>query len=475
MYNRYMHDYIHILNESLGDGYSYYITDSLPIFNIDGLIETYQYDIRNIVTEASDNKGKRLIDKIRLIGKKILSFLQGILEKITSFFTKLRNFIRSKIQKMKSGKNDKGSEEIIDSNEYSRRKRNKKNKNDNDDEVDEEKLNVVRHKDDIAEEKRQEEEKRRQEEEKRRKEEEEKKRQKEERRRQEEEKKKRRREENRETIENLTKQKEKYSSIEVYKDMDYKGGIAATNKLLDVFQDGFKDYVMRIKEFNNIDSILHSMGIKFEDGKVDRLNDKKELERIDEVVNKFDSLIKVNDANIYTNGKINSESKIKEEMDKIENIFYGSGEKVKILDFKGTVEKNSFELLGSIDDRIDKLGKLAQSVCNDTINNARSFMKQLEDLANRIDQTGEENSTVAGLIYAFANKYMKIINKITKALSSQSSVLKSISLTATNAAISADKIRTTLGNINTTDFILKQYESYNDYDGMNWLRDILFG
>ena len=161
-------------------------------------------------------------------------------------------------------------------------------------------------------------------------------------------------------------------------------------------------------------------------------------------------------------------------MDKIENIFYGSGEKVKILDFKGTVEKNSYALLRGIDDRVDKIGKLAQSVCNDMINNARSFMKQLEDLAKRIDETGEENSTLAGLIYAFANKYMKIINKLTKALSSQSSVLKSISLTATNAAISADKIGTTLGDINTTDFILKQYESYNDYDGMNWLRDILF-
>ena len=101
-------------------------------------------------------------------------------------------------------------------------------------------------------------------------------------------------------------------------------------------------------------------------------------------------------------------------------------------------------------------------------------MKQLEDLANRIDQTGEENSTVAGLIYAFANKYMKIINKITKALSSQTTVLKGISVTVTNAAISADKIGMTLGDINTTDFMLKQYESYNDYDGMNWLRDILF-
>ena len=467
MNNSYMYNYTDILDESLGDGYSYYITDNLPIFNIDGLIETHQYDIRNILTEASNNKGKTLIDKIRMIGKKILSFLQGILEKITSFFKKLRNFIRSKIQKMKSGK---GSEEIIDEKEYSRRKRNAKNKNDDDDEVDEGKLNIVRHKDEIAEEKRQEEEKRRQEEEKKKRQEEEK----EERRRQEEEKKKRRREENRETIENLTKQKEKYNSIEVYKDMDYKGGIAATNKLLDVFQDGFKDYVLRIKEFNNIDSILRSMGIKFEDGKVDRLNDKKDIERINEVVNKFDRLIRVNDANIYTNGKLNSESEIKEEVDKIKNIFYGSGEKVKILDFKGTVEKNSYDLLSSIEDRIDKIGNLAQSVCDDMINNARSFMKQLEDLAKRIDETGEENSSLSGIIYAFANKYMKINNKIIKALSSQTSVLKSISLTATNAAISANKIGSTLDDINTADFILKQYESYNDYDGMNWLRDILF-
>ena len=467
MNNSYMYNYIDILDESLGDGYSYYITDNLPIFNIDGLIETHQYDIRNILTEASNNKGNTLIDKIRMIGKKILSFLQGILEKITSFFKKLRNFIRSKIQKKKSGK---GSEEIIDEKEYSRRKRNAKNKNDDDDEVDEGKLNVVRHKDEIAEEKRQEEEKRRQEEEKKKRQEEEKKKRQEE----EEEKKKRRREENRDTIEELTKRKEKYSSIEVYRDMDYKGGIAATNKLLDLFKDGFKDYVMRIGEFNNIDSILHSMGIKFQNGKVDRLNDKKDIDRIDEVLKNFDKLIRTSDETIYTNGKINSGSEIKKEVDKLKNIFYGSGEKVNILDFKGTVEKNPQDLLRGIDDRIDKIGNMAQSVCDDMINNSRSFMKQLEDLAKRIEETGEENSSLSSIIYAFANKYVKIINRIISALKSQTTVLKNISMTATNAEISAYKIGSTLDDIKTTDFILKQYESYNDYDGMNWLRDILF-
>ena len=474
MNNSYMHNYIDILNESLGDGYSYYITDNLPIFNIDGLIETHQYDIRNILTEASNNKGKTLIDKIRMIGKKILSFLHGILEKITSFFKKLRNFIRSKIQKMKSGKNDKGSEEIIDSNEYSRRKRNKKNKNDNDDEVDEEKLNTVRHKDDIAEEKRQEEEKRRKEEEKRRKEEEEKRRQKEERIRQEEEKKKRRREENRDTIEKITKRKEKYSSIEVYKDMDYKGGIAATNKLLDVFQDGFRDYVMEVEKFNNVDSILYSMGIELNDRGLKRTTDVKDRDRINKVIENFRALTRKTDTQIYTNGKISTSDKLKEERDKIKQIFYGSGEKVNILDFKGTVDDDPYEHLKSIDDRIAKIEASTKNVCEKTIANSKAFMNQLEGVAKRIEETGEENFSLSNLISVIANAYVQVIHKLSSALRSQTSDLRSISMTVTNAANSANKIGSTLDDINTADFILKQYESYNDYDGMNWLRDILF-
>ena len=467
MNNSYMHNYIDILNESLGDGYSYYITDNLPIFNIDGLIETHQYDIRNILTEASNNKGKTLIDKIRMIGKKILSFLHGILEKITSFFKKLRNFIRSKIQKMKSGKNDKGSEEIIDSNEYSRRKRNKKNKNDNDDEVDEEKLNTVRHKDDIAEEKRQEEEKRR-------KEEEEKRRQKEERIRQEEEKKKRRREENRDTIEKITKRKEKYKSIEVYKDMDYKGGIAATNKLLDVFQDGFRDYVMEVEKFNNVDSILYSMGIELNDRGLKRTTDVKDRDRINKVLENFRALTRKTDTQIYTNGKISTSDKLKEERDKIKQIFYGSGEKVNILDFKGTVDDDPYEHLKSIDDRIAKIEASTKNVCEKTIANSKAFMNQLEGVAKRIEETGEENFSLSNLISIIANAYVQVIHKLSSALRSQTSDLRSISMTVTNAANSANKIGSTLDDINTADFILKQYESYNDYDGMNWLRDILF-
>ena len=471
-----MSNYMDILNESLGDDCVYYITDNAPIFNIDSLVESYQCDIRDIIMEASGgDKRKNFIEWIRKLGKKILSFLSSILEKVKKYFIKFRDYMARKIEQIMRATDKKGGSEIIDSKDYGREKRNNRNKKGNDgDDVREEDIPIVRHKDDITEEKRQEEEKRRQEEEKRRKEEEEKRRQKEEKRRQEEEKKKRRREENRETIEELTKRKEKYNSIEVYKDMDYKGGIAATNKLLDVFQDGFKDYVLRIKEFNNIDSILHSMGIKFEDGKVDRLNDKKDIDRIGEVIKKFERLIKISDENIYTNGKINSESGIKEEVDKLKNIFYGSGEKVKILDFKGTVEEKSYELLKSIDDRIDKIGNLAKTVCDNTINNTRTFMKRLEDLAKRIDETGEENSRLSNIINLFANRYVQIINKITTALKSQTSVLKSISMTATSAAISADEIKSKIDSIKNVDFMLKQYESYNDYDGMNWLRDILF-
>ena len=164
----FMSNYMDILNESLGDECVYYITDNIPIFNIDSLVESYQCDIRDILMESSGgDKRKKFIDWIRTLGKKILSFLSSILEKVKNYFIKFREYMTRKIEQIRRVTNKNGDGKIIDSKEYSRRNRNKKNKND--DEVDEEKLNVVRHKDDIAEEKRQEEEKRRQDEERNRK------------------------------------------------------------------------------------------------------------------------------------------------------------------------------------------------------------------------------------------------------------------------------------------------------------------
>ena len=464
MNNSYMYNCIDILNESLGDGYSYYITDNLPIFNIDGLIESYQYDIGNILTESKSDKGKNLITRIRQIGKKILSFLSSILEKIMGFFKKLRNFIRGKIEQLKNNK--KGDERIIDSEEYSRRKRKEKNKNYNDDEVDEEKLNVVKSKEDIEEERRQEEEKKRQAEEK--------KRQAEEKKRQEEEKKKRKEEENRKKREEIDKKLEKYNSIEVYRDMDYQGGINATNKLLDVFQDGFRDYVMEVEKFNNVDSILYSMGIELNNSGVKRNTNVKDRDRIGKVLEKFRVLTRMTDAQIYTNGKFNTSTKIKEERDKIKQIFYGSGEKVNILDFKGTVVDTPFKHLKSIDERIAKIEASTKNVCEKAIANSKAFMNQLEDVANRIEKTGDENFSLSNLISTFANAYVQVINKLSSALRSQASDLRFISLAATVAASDMSDIKSVLDDIDNAKYMRKMYESYNDYDGMNWLRDILF-
>ena len=453
MNNSYMYNYIDILNESLGDGYSYYITDNLPIFNIDGLIESYQYDIGNILTESKSDKGKNLIERIRQIGKKILSFLSGILEKIMGFFKKLRNFIRGKIEQLKNNK--KGDERIIDSEEYSRRKRKEKNKNYNDDEVDEEKLNVVKSKEDIEEE-------------------EEKKRQAEEKKRQEEEKKKRKEEENRKKREEIDKKLEKYNSVEVYRDMDYQGGINATNKLLDVFQDGFRDYVMEVEKFNNVDSILYSMGIELTNSGVKRNTNVKDRDRIGKVLEKFRVLTRMTDAQIYTNGKFNTSTKIKEERDKIKQIFYGSGEKVNILDFKGTVVDTPFKHLKSIDERIAKIEASTKNVCEKAIANSKAFMNQLEDVAKRIEKTGDENFSLSNLISTFANAYVQVNYKLSSALRSQASDLRFISLAATVAASDMSDIKSVLDDIDNAKYMRKMYESYNDYDGMNWLRDILF-
>ena len=458
MNKSYMYNYIDILNESLGDGYCYYITDNLPIFNIDGLIESYHYDIGNILTESKGDKGKNIIDRIRQIGKKILSFLSGILEKIMGFFKKLRNFIRGKIEQLKNNKkgdkndNKNGDEKIIDGKEYSRRKRDEKNKNDNDDDVDEEKLNVVKSKEDIEEERRQEEEKKRQEEEK----------------------KKRKEEENRKKREEIDKELERHNSVEVYRDMDYQGGINATNKLLDAFQDGFRDYVMEVEKFNNVDSILYSMGIELNNSGVKRNTNVNDRDRLDKVLEKFRVLTRMTDAQIYTNGKFKISTEIKEEREKIKQIFYGSGEKIKISDFKGVVDDDPCGKLKSIDDRIAKIEASTKNVCEKAIANSKAFMNQLEDVAKRIEKTSEENFSLSNLISTFANAYVQVINKLSSALRSQTSDLRFISITATTAAFDVNDIRTALSDIDLAKYMRKMYESYIDYDGMNWLRDILF-
>ena len=454
----FMSNYMDILNESLGDECVYYITDNTPIFNIDSLVESYQCDIRDILMESSGgDKRKKFIDWIRTLGKKILSFLSSILEKVKNYFIKFREYMARKIEQIKRVANKNNGGKIIDSEEYSRRKRNRKNKNSNYDEVDEEKLNIVKHKDDIAEEKRQEEEKRRQEEEKRRQEEEKIK----------EEKKRKKREE-------IDKEIEKYNSVEVYRDMDYNGGIAAANKLLDVFQDGFRDYVMEVEKFNNIDSILRSMGIELNDRGLKRTTNVKDKDRMNKVIENFRALTRKTDTQIYTNGKFSTSDKLKEERVKIKQIFYGSGEKIKISDFKGAVVENHYEQLNSIEGRIAKIEASTKNVCEKTIANSKAFMNQLEGVAKHIEETGEENFLLSNLISTIANAYVQVIHKLSSSLRSQSSDLQFISVTATNAAFDTSDIATALHDINVAKHMRELYESYNDYDGMGWIRDILF-
>ena len=377
------------------------------------------------------------------------------------------------IKKGDKNDNKNGDEKIIDGKEYSRRKRDEKNKNDNDDDVDEEKLNVVKSKEDIEEERRQEEEKKRQAEEKKR-QAEEKKRQEEEKKRQEEEKKKRKEEENRKKREEIDKELERYNSVEVYGDMDFKGGIDATNKLLDVYQDGFRDYVMEVEKFNNVDSVLHSMGIELNNSGVKRTTDVKDRDRMKKVLDNFRALTGMTDAQVYTNGKFNTSDRIKEERVKIKQIFYGSGKKIKILDFKGTVDDAPYKQLKIIDDRIAKIEASTKNVCEKAIANSKAFMNQLEGVANRIEKTGDENFSLSSFISTIANAYIQVINKLSSALRTQTSDLRSITLTVTDAASDMSDIKSVMDDIDTAKGMRRIYESYNDYDGMNWLRDILF-
>ena len=256
--------------------------------------------------------------------------------------------------------------------------------------------------------------------------------------------------------------------------MDFKGGIDATNKLLDVYQDGFRDYVMEVEKFNNVDSVLHSMGIELNNSGVKRTTDVKDRDRMKKVLDNFRALTGMTDAQVYTNGKFNTSDRIKEERVKIKQIFYGSGKKIKILDFKGTVDDAPYKQLKIIDDRIAKIEASTKNVCEKAISNSKAFMNQLEGVANRIEKTGDENFSLSNFISTIANAYVQVINKLSSALRTQTSDLRSITLTVTDAASDMSDIKSVMDDIDTAKGMRRIYESYNDYDGMNWLRDILF-
>ena len=460
----FMSNYMDILNESLGDECVYYITDNTPIFNIDSLVESYQCDIRDILMESSGgDKRKKFIDWIRTLGKKILSFLSSILEKVKNYFIKFREYMTCKIEQLRRVTNKNNDGKIIDSNEYSRRKRNKKNKNDNDDEVDEEKLNVVRHKDDIAEEKRQEEEKRRQEEEKRR---------------QDEERNRKYEEQKKAAYEYHKKVYDECCNKVVSKQCNFMGGVSEANKLLDIYQDGFKDYIAGIQKFRNIQLVLKNMGIDFSDGKVTRLDKKKDDDRSEYLDKEFMPLYYAEPPAVYTNGKFKTVEDINKEYEKIKQTIYGNNEKIKLADFKGDVEIDTKKYLKEMKDRISKIGENSINICKLASKNTENFIKEVEKIAEQIYVAGQgdENKTISDYIKLFVACFPRCIKNLTVAVEAQARSMAIITNIMCTAAFNTSMIRHKLTEMHDVKkrIDLEVTESVDDYDGMNWIRDILF-
>ena len=460
----FMSNYMDILNESLGDDCVYYITDNTPIFNIDSLVESYQCDIRDILMEASGgDKRKNFITKIRKIGEKVLAFLSSILEKVKNFFKKFREYIARKIEAIRRLKNNKGGadkngEGILDKQSYEQERREKRNKKDaDDDDVNEEDLPIVNHKDDIAEEKRQEELK------------------KEEQRKKQEAKKK--------EYEAKKKEYEECGNAPVYKEVNYMKGVAEVNKFLDVCQDGFKDYIADMQEFSDVQNVLRTLGVEFKDNKVNRLNNMKEEDRIKGFDKKFTPMLYKKEPAIYTNGKFNTKEEIDDEINRIKRTIYGNGDKIKLMDFKGTLEKDVDKYLEEINNRVSKIGNNSNNICSSARENIRKILKQVEYLADDIYYAGEgtENLELSKAVDAFVGLLPQLVKNLTRALNEQVSTMKVLVNIISDAAVASVTIKgrlLILGNMKDLLDSLKDKlgnvtESINDYDGMGWIREIL--
>ena len=453
----FMSNYMDILNETLGDDCVYYITDNTPIFNIASLVESYQCDIRDILMESSGgDKRKKFIDWIRTLGKKILSFLSSIIEKVKNYFIKFKEYMARKIEQIMKAKNKKSGSEILDSKEYEHEKRNGRNKKgDSRDDVREEDMPIVRHKDDIAEEKRREEEKKRREEEKKR---------------QEEEKRKLKYEE-------YKKDYESYCNKEVHKQCNFMGGVSEVNKILDIYQDGFKDYVTDLQKFRDVQSVLKNMGIGFSNGKVTRLDGKKDDDASAYMDREFMPLVHAKTPSVFTNGKFKSDEDINNEYKKIKEIIYGSGEKIKLVDFKGDVIKDSGKYTKEIVDRISKIGENSINVCKLASKNTEIFIKEVEKIAEQIYVAGqgEENRVISDYVKIFVAAYSMCVKKLTAALEEQARSMTRMSSIICSAELDITIIRGELTLMNNAKYRMDSVrESVDDYDGMNWLRDILF-
>ena len=123
MENCFILHYIDILNEMMGIEDVQPETDYMPIMNVEGMIETYNCEIGNILLEADKKeytdddkikndterkkKDKSTIQKITI---KFTVFLKKLIDKMREYYKKVKMYIKKKIEQIVYGdKNENGS------------------------------------------------------------------------------------------------------------------------------------------------------------------------------------------------------------------------------------------------------------------------------------------------------------------------------------------------------------------------------
>ena len=123
MENCFILHYIDILNEMMGIEDVQPETNYMPIMNVEGLIETYNCEIGNIILEADEKeytdadkikddteRKKKRESKIQKITTKFIEFLKKLINKVRDYYRKVKLYIKNKIEQMIYGnKFDSGS------------------------------------------------------------------------------------------------------------------------------------------------------------------------------------------------------------------------------------------------------------------------------------------------------------------------------------------------------------------------------
>ena len=116
MENCFILHYIDILNEMMGiDDDDQQETNCLPVMSVEGVIETYNCEIGDILLEA-DNKNdekngedrskekiKKTESKMKKVASKFIKYISILVNKIREYYKKLKNYIRNKIEELTYG------------------------------------------------------------------------------------------------------------------------------------------------------------------------------------------------------------------------------------------------------------------------------------------------------------------------------------------------------------------------------------